>query len=87
MWKKVVAFFLQLSYISHHVRALQRGKLFPYGTQSGDLTLQEGDDETSKVIALSKPMHFYDTSFSKLYVSLNMVAYLVLFKIKETLED
>ncbi|KAB5562577.1 hypothetical protein PHYPO_G00019510 [Pangasianodon hypophthalmus] len=71
MWKKAVAFLLQLSYISHHVSALQRGELFPYGPLSGDLTLQEGDDETSKVIALSKPMHFYDTSFSKLYVATN----------------
>lgn len=77
MWKKAVVFLLQLSYISHHVRALQRDELFPYGTLSGDLTLQEGDDETSQVITLSKPMRFYDASFSKLYVSSNRISYLI----------
>ncbi|KAG7327949.1 hypothetical protein KOW79_007893 [Hemibagrus wyckioides] len=71
MWKKAAAFLIQLSCISQHVSALQRGELFPYGPLNGDLTLQEGDDETSQVIALSKPMRFYDTSFSKLYVATN----------------
>ncbi|TSK72188.1 Nidogen-2 [Bagarius yarrelli] len=71
MWTKAATVLLQLSYIWQHVSALQRGDLFPYGPHSGDLTLQEGDDETSQVIALSKPLHFYDTSFSKLYVATN----------------
>ncbi|XP_060789628.1 nidogen-2 isoform X2 [Neoarius graeffei] len=71
MWKKAAVFLLQLSYISHHVSSIQRDELLPYGTLNGDLTLQEGDDETSKVITLSKPMHFYDTAFYKLYVATN----------------
>ncbi|KAK3563522.1 hypothetical protein QTP86_030392 [Hemibagrus guttatus] len=71
MWKKAAAFLIQLSYISQHVSALQRAELFPYGPHNGDLTLQEGDDETSQVIALSKPMRFYDTTFNKLYVATN----------------
>ncbi|KAF5901726.1 nidogen-2 isoform X1, partial [Clarias magur] len=71
MWMKAAALLLQLSCLSRHVSALQRADLFPYGARSGDLTLQEGDDETSAVITLNKPMHFYDTSFSKLYVATN----------------
>ncbi|KAM9465918.1 nidogen-2 isoform 1-T1 [Clarias gariepinus] len=71
MWKKAAALLLQLSCLCQHVSALRRADLFPYGAQSGDLTLQEGDDETSAVMTLSKPMHFYDTSFSKLYVATN----------------
>ncbi|XP_060736413.1 nidogen-2 isoform X1 [Tachysurus vachellii] len=71
MWKKAAVFLLQLSVMSHHVSALQRGELFPYGPHNGDLILQEGDDETSQVITLTKPMRFYDTSFSKLYVATN----------------
>ncbi|KAF7704087.1 hypothetical protein HF521_021159 [Silurus meridionalis] len=71
MWKQVAAFLLQLSFISHPGSALRRGDLFSYGTQSGDRTLPEGDDETSEVISLSKAMRFYDTSFNKLYVATN----------------
>ncbi|XP_047677663.1 nidogen-2 isoform X3 [Tachysurus fulvidraco] len=71
MWKKAAVFLLQLSVMSHHVSALQRRELFPNGPHSGDMILQEGDDETSQVITLSKPMYFYDTSFSKLYVATN----------------
>lgn len=43
--------------------------MFPYGTLSGDLILAEGDDETSRVLSLPKPLYFYDTLFSQLYVS------------------
>ncbi|XP_053488796.1 nidogen-2 [Ictalurus furcatus] len=71
MWKKAVVFVLHLSCILHQVSAVQREELFPYGTLNGDWTLQEGDDETSEVMSLSRPMHFYDTSFSKLYVATN----------------
>ncbi|KAF4083651.1 hypothetical protein AMELA_G00119160 [Ameiurus melas] len=71
MWKKAVVFVLHVSCILHHVSAVGREELFPYGTPNGDWTLQEGDDETSEVMSLSRPMHFYDTSFSKLYVATN----------------
>ncbi|KAM4602144.1 nidogen-2 [Polymixia lowei] len=53
------------------VTAIQRAEIFPYGTLSGDLTLAEGDDETSKVLSLPKPLYFYDTQFSELYVATN----------------
>lgn len=55
------------------VTAIQRDDMFPYGTLSGDLILAEGDDETSKVLSLPKPLYFYDTHFSQLYVSIAAV--------------
>ncbi|XP_029930951.1 nidogen-2 isoform X2 [Myripristis murdjan] len=53
------------------VTAIQRADIFPYGNLSGDLTLAEGDDETSKVLSLPKPFYFYDSHFSQLYVATN----------------
>ncbi|XP_049919100.1 nidogen-2 isoform X10 [Epinephelus moara] len=53
------------------VTAIQRADMFPYGTLSGDLILAEGDDETSRVLSLPKPLYFYDTLFSQLYVATN----------------
>uniref|UniRef100_A0A8C4HXW9 Nidogen 2a (osteonidogen) n=1 Tax=Dicentrarchus labrax TaxID=13489 RepID=A0A8C4HXW9_DICLA len=53
------------------VTAIQRAEMFPYGTLSGDLVLAEGDDETSKVLSLPKPLYFYDSQFSQLYVATN----------------
>uniref|UniRef100_A0A3B4WZR4 Uncharacterized protein n=1 Tax=Seriola lalandi dorsalis TaxID=1841481 RepID=A0A3B4WZR4_SERLL len=51
------------------VTAIQRAGMFPYGTLSGDLILAEGDDETSRVLPLPKPLYFYNSLFSQLYVS------------------
>ncbi|KAI3366055.1 hypothetical protein L3Q82_009881 [Scortum barcoo] len=51
------------------VAAIRRAELFPYGTPSGDLILAEGDDETSRVLSLPRPLHFYDAPFSQLYGS------------------
>ena len=51
------------------VTAIQRTEMFPYGSLSGDLTLAEGDDETAKVLALPKPLYFYSSQFTELYVS------------------
>ncbi len=51
------------------VTAIQRADMFPYGTSSGDFILAEGDDETSRVLSLPKPLYFYDSLFSQLYVS------------------
>lgn len=51
------------------VTAIQRADLFPYGPLSGDSILAEGDDETSRVLSLPKPLYFYDSLFSQLYVS------------------
>nr|XP_015206360.1 PREDICTED: nidogen-2 [Lepisosteus oculatus] len=72
MWDKVLTvFFLKLSWTVYIASAIQRTDLFPYGTQSGDLILQEGDDETSEVLRLKKPMFFYEAQFSELYVATN----------------
>lgn len=51
------------------VTAIKRADMFPYGTLSGDLILAEGDDETSRVLSLPKPLYFYGSLFSQLYVS------------------
>uniref|UniRef100_A0A3B4U6N2 Nidogen 2 n=1 Tax=Seriola dumerili TaxID=41447 RepID=A0A3B4U6N2_SERDU len=53
------------------VTAIQRAGMFPYGTLSGDLILAEGDDETSRVLPLPKPLYFYNSLFSQLYVATN----------------
>uniref|UniRef100_A0A8C9VUN5 Nidogen 2 n=1 Tax=Scleropages formosus TaxID=113540 RepID=A0A8C9VUN5_SCLFO len=53
------------------VSAVRREHLFPYGTRHGDSTLQEGDDETSEVLELRRPLYFYETQFSALYVATN----------------
>ncbi|XP_034533827.1 nidogen-2 isoform X4 [Notolabrus celidotus] len=53
------------------VEGIQRADLFPYGPLSGDLILAEGDDETSKVLTLPRPLYFYDSLFSHLYVATN----------------
>ncbi|XP_070786559.1 nidogen-2 [Enoplosus armatus] len=53
------------------VAAIQRADVFPYGTLSGDFILAEGDDETSRVLPLPKPLYFYDSLFSHLYVATN----------------
>ncbi|XP_069568836.1 nidogen-2 isoform X3 [Brachyistius frenatus] len=53
------------------VTAIQRNAMFPYGTLSGDLILAEGDDETSRVLSLPRPLYFYDSLFSQLYVATN----------------
>uniref|UniRef100_A0A7N8YPF2 Nidogen 2a (osteonidogen) n=1 Tax=Mastacembelus armatus TaxID=205130 RepID=A0A7N8YPF2_9TELE len=45
--------------------------MFPYGTLSGDLILAEGDDETSRVLSLPRPLYFYNSLFSQLYVATN----------------
>uniref|UniRef100_A0A3Q4I0A0 Nidogen 2a (osteonidogen) n=1 Tax=Neolamprologus brichardi TaxID=32507 RepID=A0A3Q4I0A0_NEOBR len=53
------------------VTAIQRADMFPYGTLNGDSVLREGDDETSKVLSLPRPLHFYNCPFSQLYVATN----------------
>ncbi|XP_055083265.1 nidogen-2 isoform X2 [Periophthalmus magnuspinnatus] len=53
------------------VTGLHRSDLFPYGSLSGDLILAEGDDETSKVLTLPRPLRFYDAAFAQLYVATN----------------
>lgn len=51
------------------VSAIRRADMFPFGPLSGDLILAEGDDETSRVLSLPRPLYFYDSRFSQLYVS------------------
>ncbi|XP_056123221.1 nidogen-2 isoform X4 [Rhinichthys klamathensis goyatoka] len=70
-WGKTALFFLQLFWTVHHVTAIHRHDIYPYGMFYGDVTLQEGDDETSEVITLTKPMYFYEASFTILYVATN----------------
>ncbi|KAM8722858.1 nidogen-2 isoform 3-T3 [Acanthopagrus schlegelii] len=53
------------------VTAIQRADMFPYGSLSGDMILAEGDDETSRVLSLPRPMYFYESLFSQLYVATN----------------
>ncbi|XP_032361988.1 nidogen-2 isoform X15 [Etheostoma spectabile] len=53
------------------VTAIKRTDMFSYGTLSGDLILAEGDDETSRVLSLPKPLFFYGSLFSQLYVATN----------------
>ncbi|KAE8278631.1 Nidogen-2 [Larimichthys crocea] len=53
------------------VTAIRRADMFPYGTLSGDLILAEGDDETSRVLSLPKPLYFYASHFTQLYVATN----------------
>ncbi|XP_061909994.1 nidogen-2 [Entelurus aequoreus] len=60
-----------LTFYCSIVAALEKAQMFPYGTLSGDSLLEEGDDETSKVLSLPKPFYFYDTPFSQLYVATN----------------
>ncbi|XP_031707889.1 nidogen-2 isoform X2 [Anarrhichthys ocellatus] len=53
------------------VSAIRRADMFPYGALSGDLILAEGDDETSRVLLLPRPLNFYDSRYSQLYVATN----------------
>ncbi|XP_031435769.1 nidogen-2 isoform X4 [Clupea harengus] len=68
---KFTILFIKLCWIVYVVKGIHRKDILPYGPLSGDLTLQEGDDETSKVIVLTRPMHFYEASFPNLYVATN----------------
>ncbi|XP_048830880.1 nidogen-2-like isoform X2 [Brienomyrus brachyistius] len=63
--------FFQFSCTVYFVDAVDRNNIFPFGTVSGDLTLPEGDDEVSETLKLNRPMYFYETQFSKLYVATN----------------
>ncbi|XP_072125175.1 nidogen-2 isoform X11 [Mobula birostris] len=71
MQGKRFVLLLKLNCILCLVSAIQRKDLFPFGPHAGDLTLQEGDDETSAVIKLKRPLVFYDTHFNNLYVGTN----------------
>ncbi|RXM95852.1 Nidogen-1 [Acipenser ruthenus] len=69
MWDKATVFLLKLSWTFCLVSAIARRDLFPYGPHSGDSALPEGDDETSEVLTLKRPLYFYETKFSELYVN------------------
>ncbi|XP_078418707.1 uncharacterized protein nid2a isoform X5 [Cetorhinus maximus] len=71
MQEKGFAFLLKLHWILNLVSAIQREELFPFGPHTQDITLQQGDDETSQVVKLKRPLVFYDTQFSNLYVGTN----------------
>uniref|UniRef100_A0A671U8B5 Nidogen 2 n=1 Tax=Sparus aurata TaxID=8175 RepID=A0A671U8B5_SPAAU len=65
----------ELSFFSSPLGAsatsVPRADMFPYGSLSGDMILAEGDDETSRVLSLPRPVYFYDSLFSQLYVATN----------------
>ncbi|XP_067847730.1 nidogen-2 [Heptranchias perlo] len=71
MQGKGFVLLLKLHCILSLVSAIQREDLFPFGPHTQDLTLQEGDDETSQVVKLKRPLVFYDTQFNNLYVGTN----------------
>ncbi|MGH0178138.1 UNVERIFIED_CONTAM: hypothetical protein FKN15_076934 [Acipenser sinensis] len=71
MWDKAAVFLLKLSWTFCLVSAIARRDLFPYGPHSGDSALPEGDDETSEVLTLKRPLYVYETKFSELYVGTN----------------
>ncbi|XP_044872455.1 nidogen-2 isoform X1 [Mauremys mutica] len=62
---------LRLLLLLGSAAALPRRELLPYGAPRGDRLLQDGDDETSAVATLGKPLLFYETRFSHLYVGTN----------------
>ncbi|XP_043118765.1 nidogen-2 isoform X3 [Puntigrus tetrazona] len=68
---KIALFCLQLLWTVQLVTGIHRHDIYPYGVFHGDVALQEGDDETSKVITLTKPMYFYEAYFHNLYVATN----------------
>uniref|UniRef100_A0A665TTP7 Nidogen 2a (osteonidogen) n=1 Tax=Echeneis naucrates TaxID=173247 RepID=A0A665TTP7_ECHNA len=71
VWAMLAVCLLSWSCSVCVVSAIQRADLFPYGTLSGDLILAEGDDETSKVLPLPRPLYFYNSLFKQLYVATN----------------
>ena len=60
---------LLLPLLMSRAAALHPDELFPHGESWGDQLLQEGDDESSAVVKLANPLHFYEARFSNLYVS------------------
>lgn len=60
---------LLLPLLLSRAAALHPDELFPFGESWGDQLLQEGDDESSAVVKLANPLHFYEAQFSNLYVS------------------
>ncbi|XP_078090061.1 uncharacterized protein nid2a [Mustelus asterias] len=66
-----LALLFKLHWIFSLVSALPREELFPFGPHTQDLTLQQGDDETSPVVKLKRPFVFFHTQFSNLYVGTN----------------
>ncbi|XP_048455802.1 uncharacterized protein nid2a isoform X1 [Rhincodon typus] len=71
MQGKVFTSLFKLHWFLSLVSAIEREELFPFGPRTQDLTLQQGDDETSQVVQLKRPFVFYDTQFSQLYVGTN----------------
>ncbi|PNI83393.1 NID2 isoform 2 [Pan troglodytes] len=62
---------LLLPLLMSRAAALHPDELFPHGESWGDQLLQEGDDESSAVVKLANPLHFYEARFSNLYVGTN----------------
>ncbi|XP_044515876.1 LOW QUALITY PROTEIN: nidogen-2 [Gracilinanus agilis] len=69
-WQLLLLLF-HLQWILPSASALHLQDLFPYGEAWGDQFLQEGDDETSALVKLKKPLRFYEAQFSSLYVGTN----------------
>ncbi|XP_069493571.1 nidogen-2 [Ambystoma mexicanum] len=74
MWQegsRLASSLLLLHCLLCPVASISRQELFPFGTHRGDRLLQEGDDETSEVVLLQKPLLFYEAEFNNLYVGTN----------------
>ncbi|XP_056667027.1 nidogen-2 isoform X3 [Monodelphis domestica] len=69
-WQLLLLLF-HLQWLLPSASALHLQDLFPYGEAWGDQFLQEGDDETSALVKLKKPLRFYEAQFSSLYVGTN----------------
>lgn len=71
MWQEGLRLVLLLHCLLCPAAAISRQELFPFGEHRGDLLLPEGDDETSEVVKLKKPVPFYEAEFDSLYVGTN----------------
>ncbi|XP_043839431.1 nidogen-2 isoform X2 [Dromiciops gliroides] len=69
--RQLLLLLFHLQWLLPLVSALHPQELFPYGEARGDQFLQEGDDETSALVKLKRPLRFYEAQFGSLYVGTN----------------
>ncbi|XP_051833902.1 nidogen-2 isoform X2 [Antechinus flavipes] len=69
--RQVLLLLLHLHWQLPLSSALHPQDLFQYGEAWGDQFLQEGDDESSALIKLKRPLRFYEAQFNSLYVGTN----------------
>ncbi|XP_072485813.1 nidogen-2 [Notamacropus eugenii] len=69
--RQLLLLLFHLHWLLPWTSALHPQDLFPYGEAWGDQFLREGDDETSALVKLKRPLRFYEAQFSSLYVGTN----------------